>query len=284
MLGYLRGSTQDQDYVIEVQRQPIVSEAERRGREVEWIVDEGETGKSANRRGLTEALARLDRGEADALVVSKLDRLSRSVVDFGIILRRATRPRGKKFKPWGLVAIDVGIDMTTPTGRLVAPILITVAEWEGNTISDCIKQALAVAKRERGIVPGAASKVPRSVVTRIKNARTREPTLRAMADRLNHDGIPSAKGGLWSESTVQHASYTAYTAKSAHSGHPERISQHRGTSARRYRAGLFDVFHARLRPLVHGIADEGRKARTVPRAVPSLRPAGACHSRQSTPP
>lgn len=215
VLGYLRVSTRDQDYGIEVQRDAIASEAERRGWEVEWIVDQGETGKNANRPGLTEALARLDRGEADALVVSKLDRLSRSVVDFGNILRRATRPRGKKVKPWGLVALDVGIDMTTATGRLVAHILIAVAEWEGDTISDRTKQALAVAKRERGIVPGAASKVPRSVVTRIKSARTRGLTFRAIADRLNQDGVPSARGGLWSQSTVQHAYYTADTAKRA---------------------------------------------------------------------
>jgi len=114
VIGYLRVSTRDQDYGIEVQRTAIAGEAERRGWDVQWIVDQGETGKNANRPGLNEALALLNGGEADALVVSKLDRLSRSVVDFGNILRRATRPRGKKVKPWGLVALDMGIDMTTP--------------------------------------------------------------------------------------------------------------------------------------------------------------------------
>ncbi|MGZ0068094.1 recombinase family protein [Microbacterium arborescens] len=207
VIGYLRVSTRDQDYGIEVQRSAIQIEAERRGWEVEWIVDQGETGKNANRPGLSDALARLERGEAGALIVSKLDRLSRSVVDFGNILRRATRPRGKKVKPWGLVALDVGIDMTTATGRLVAHILIAVAEWEGDTISDRTKQALAVAKRDRGVVPGAASNVPRSVVTRIKRARTRGLTFQTIADNLNRDGVPSSRGGRWHASTVQHAYY-----------------------------------------------------------------------------
>jgi len=90
VVAYLRVSTDRQDNGIEVQRAAICAEAERRGWEVEWIIDQGETGKNANRPGLTEALAKLDRGEADALIVSKLDRLSRSVVDFGNILRRAT--------------------------------------------------------------------------------------------------------------------------------------------------------------------------------------------------
>ncbi len=216
-IGYLRVSTADQEYGIEVQRDAIRAECERRGWTVDWIVDRGETGKNANRPGLIDALARLDRGEADALIVSKLDRLSRPVVDFGNILRRATRPRprGKKVKPWGLVALDMGIDMTTPTGRLVAHILIAVAEWEGDTISERTKQALAVAKRERGIVPGAATKVPRQVVTRIKRSRSRGLTFRAIADNLNRDGIPSSRGGAWHASTVQHAFYKADTAKRA---------------------------------------------------------------------
>ena len=118
-------------------------------------------------------------------------------------------------KPWGLVALDMGIDMTTPTGRLVAHILIAVAEWEGDTISERTKQALAVAKRERGIVPGAATKVPRQVVTRIKRSRSRGLTFRAIADNLNRDGIPSSRGGAWHASTVQHAFYKADTAKRA---------------------------------------------------------------------
>lgn len=215
VIGYLRASTADQDYGIEVQRDAIRAECERRGWTVEWITDRGETGKNANRPGLIDALARLDRGEADALIVSKLDRLSRSVVDFGNILRRATRPRGKKVKPWGLVALDMGIDMTTPTGRLVAHILIAVAEWEGDTISERTKQALAVAKREKGIVPGAATKVPRQVVTRIKRSRSRGLTFRAIADNLNRDGVPSSRGGTWHASTVQHAFYTADRVKRA---------------------------------------------------------------------
>jgi DNA invertase Pin-like site-specific DNA recombinase len=129
VIGYLGVPTRDRDYGIEVQRAAIEAEAEaeRRGWEVEWVTDQGETGKNANRPGLTDALARLDAGEADALVVSKLDRLSRSVVDFGGILRAATRPRRGR-KAWGLIVLDVGIDMTTPTGRMVADILIAVAE------------------------------------------------------------------------------------------------------------------------------------------------------------
>ncbi len=208
VVGYLRVSTREQDYGIEVQRSAIQMEAVRRGWEIEWIIDQGETGKNAQRPGLAQALAILEAGEADALVVSKLDRLSRSVVAFGAILRRATQPSRRR-RAWGLVALDVGIDMTTPTGRLVAHILIAVAEWEGDTISERTKAALAVTKRERGVVPGAASRVPPRVAARINHARRRGQSFRAIAERLNAAGVPSARGGVWHASTVQHVYYSA---------------------------------------------------------------------------
>lgn len=136
---------------MEVQCAALASEVERRGWEVEWIADHGETGKHANRPGLTHALARLDAGEADALMVSKLDWLSRSVVDFGGILRAATQPRRGR-KPRAPIALNVGIDMTTPRGRMMAHILIVVAEWEGDTIGQQTRDVLAVAKRDHGLV------------------------------------------------------------------------------------------------------------------------------------
>jgi DNA invertase Pin-like site-specific DNA recombinase len=46
-----------------------------------------------------------------------MDRLSRSVLDFARILRRA------EDGGWGIVVLDLGVDMTTPKGRLVAHVL-----------------------------------------------------------------------------------------------------------------------------------------------------------------
>lgn len=92
-VGYLRVSTLDQEYGIEVQRALIEAEAERRGWEVvAWETDRGRTGKKIKRPGLDAARERLTRGDADLLVVSKLDRLSRSVPDFTSLIREATHP------------------------------------------------------------------------------------------------------------------------------------------------------------------------------------------------
>ena len=82
VVGYLRVSTAGREYGIEGQRSTISAEAERRGWEVEWVEDAGRSGKDINRPGISRALELLRTRKADALVVLKLDRLSRSLADF----------------------------------------------------------------------------------------------------------------------------------------------------------------------------------------------------------
>lgn len=89
VLGYLRVSTSEQEYGIDAQRAAILAESVRRGWEVEWVEDAGKTGKDVKRPGLQAALDVLRAGEAEAIVVSKLDRLSRSPAG----LREADRGR-----------------------------------------------------------------------------------------------------------------------------------------------------------------------------------------------
>jgi len=78
------------------------------------------------------------------IIVSKLDRLSRSVHDFAGLMQQAQR------QGWGLVALDVGIDMTTPVGGLIANVMASVAEWERRVIGQRTAAALA-ARRAAGV-------------------------------------------------------------------------------------------------------------------------------------
>ncbi|MFJ4224974.1 recombinase family protein [Microbacterium sp. NPDC089695] len=199
VIGYLRVSTDRQDYGVDAQREVIEREAERRGWTVHYIVDHGKSARSLRRDGVQEALSLLASGEYDTLVIAKLDRLSRSVVDFGNILRTATK------QGWSLIALDLGIDMTTATGQLVAGILMQVAEWEAKIIGERTKAALAVAKKERGIVPGPVSAVPAEVADQIAAMRAEGLTLQAIADDLNSAGIASPRGGRWYPTSVRRA-------------------------------------------------------------------------------
>ena len=133
---------------------------------------------------------------ADVLVVGKLDRLSRSVIDFANLVERSQR-RG-----WTLAVLDTGVDMTTPNGRLVAGILSQVAQWERELIGERTRIALAEA-RANGIHTGRRASVPEEVVRRIKRRRRAGWSLRRIADRLEEEGVPTAHGGTrWRASSV----------------------------------------------------------------------------------
>lgn len=100
--------------------------------------DTGASGKSTNGRpGLAEALATIDAGKADGLVIAKLDRLSRSLLDFTGLMKRSRE------KGWQVVALALGVDTPTATGEMVANIMASLAEWERRMIGERTKTALA---------------------------------------------------------------------------------------------------------------------------------------------
>ena len=109
--------------------------------------------------GLSEALRTIEGGEADALVVAKLDRLSRSLIDFAGLIERSRR-RG-----WAIVVLDLGVDTTTPVGELVANVMAAVAQWERRAIGQRTREALAV-RRAQGVRLGRPRAIPPDVRAR----------------------------------------------------------------------------------------------------------------------
>jgi DNA invertase Pin-like site-specific DNA recombinase len=155
------------------------------------------TGKSLDRPALTAALADLDAGRGDVLMVAKLDRLTRSVHNASGLMQRSEKSR------WGLVALDAPVDTTTPAGRAMAQILSVFAELERRLIGERTKAALAV-KRSQGVVLGRPRTLPDTVVERIVRERSKGGTWKAIADGLNGDRIATAQGGLrWYAATVR---------------------------------------------------------------------------------
>jgi DNA invertase Pin-like site-specific DNA recombinase len=129
------------------QRRAIERYAKDRGWSVELAQDEASGSTVEARPALQEALRRLAVHEADCLIVSKLDRLSRSLVDFADIVRRAER------EGWVLVVLDPELDMSQPSGRAMAGMLSVFAEFEREMIRERIRSALSV-KRSQGVKLG----------------------------------------------------------------------------------------------------------------------------------
>lgn len=197
VIGYLRVSTAGQEHGISAQRAAILAEAERKGWTVTFIEDAGRSGKDIDRPGITEALALLRSRQVDALVVSKLDRLSRSLVDFARLIDLSSK------QGWGLIALDLNLDTSTPTGKLVASVMAAVAQWERETIGLRTKEALAAAKA-KGVRIGRPALQDPAVVQRIRRARKRGMTYRAIAERLNADSVPLPGGGArWHPNSVR---------------------------------------------------------------------------------
>lgn len=203
VIGYLRVSTDQQEHGIEAQRAAIDIEAQRRGWTVTWLEDAGRSGRTLDRPAVQQALSMLERGEASALAVSKLDRLTRSVHDFSGLLKRAND------QGWGLITLDLGVDTTTPAGKLVANVMAAVAEWERDMISLRTREGLAAAKA-KGVHVGRPSAQDPAVVRRIRRMRARGMTYRAIADRLNADAVPLPGGGArWHGASARSAAQGA---------------------------------------------------------------------------
>jgi DNA invertase Pin-like site-specific DNA recombinase len=146
LIGYARVSTEEQD--LTAQRDGLG----RLGVEPSRIyVDHGLTGTNRDRPGLREALAACRAG--DTLVVTKLDRLARSLPDARAIAEDLTR-RKVKLSLGGSV-----YDPTDPVGRLLFNVLAMVAEFEADLIRTRTREGMRVAKAKghlRGKQPSSA--------------------------------------------------------------------------------------------------------------------------------
>ena len=98
---------------------------------VDIIIEGGESAKSLLRPGVEQLLALVDARKIQAVVVAKLDRLTRRVKDLCELLER--------FERCGvaLVSVAESLDTGSAAGRLVLNIMTAVSRWERDTTDDC---------------------------------------------------------------------------------------------------------------------------------------------------
>jgi DNA invertase Pin-like site-specific DNA recombinase len=133
LIGYARVSTEEQD--LTAQRDGLAALGVEPAR---IYVDHGLTATNRDRPGLREALAACRAG--DTLVVTKLDRLARSLPDARAIAEDLTRRK---------VRLSLGAsvyDPTDPVGRLLFDVLAMVAEFEADLIRSRTREGMRVAK------------------------------------------------------------------------------------------------------------------------------------------
>jgi DNA invertase Pin-like site-specific DNA recombinase len=206
VVGYVRVSTAEQGdsgLGLAAQETAIRAECDRRGWTLLALYSDTLSGKTLARPGLTDALDAVETGAAAGIIVAKLDRLSRSLVDFAGLMAQA------QAGTWNLVALDLGIDLATPAGEFMANVLASAAQWERRIIGQRTRDALAV-KRAQGVRLGRPNTLPPDIAQRIVNAHAAGDGWTTIARTLNHERIPTAHGGAqWHPSTVRAVVFAA---------------------------------------------------------------------------
>ena len=214
-IGYVRVSTgqQAEDGVsMEAQAARIAQYCDLHCLELVGVESDGLSGKRAdNRPGLAAALDRLRAGEGVALVVYSLSRLSRSVADFAQLVATL------ESSGVGLHVIDEKIDTGNAAGRLLANILVSLAQWEAEVIAERTKGALAhkiaTSRRAGGVPYGWALAADgdtlepiadeQAAIRLMVELRAGGKSYRAIGRALAEQGIQSQSGGRWHPDTIR---------------------------------------------------------------------------------
>ncbi len=209
VVGYTRVSTAEQardGWTLAQQRKDIEAECARRGWELVAVIeDAGYTGRNEERPGLQRVLAMLaSRGGPRAVVMARLDRLARSTKAVCGYLELSLRQR------WSLVALDVQLDTTTATGRLMIRLLSAIAEWESEVNGERVREGMAEARAslqaEGKVVPFGfqPKELHPKTLRRILDGRAAGLSYAAIALELMELRIPAPSGGeQWYASTVR---------------------------------------------------------------------------------
>ena len=145
-VGYIRVSTGEQaqeGLSLAAQEARIKAYCEAKGWDLlRMYRDEGISGKSLKRPGIQSLIRDLKNDGVDVVVVLKLDRLTRSVRDLGVLIEDLFNGRA-------LASVEESLDSSTANGRMVINLLGTVAQWEREINSERTASVLRF-KRSRG--------------------------------------------------------------------------------------------------------------------------------------
>ncbi len=225
-VGYIRVSTDKQAKTgisLEAQHAKIAAMVQLQDATLLEIIQDDESGKSLDRPGMQRIIEMVKRRDIDLLIVYKLDRLTRSVVDLNELVTIFNKHKVS------LVSLSESIDTGSASGWIVMNLLTVVSHWERLAISERTTFALRHKKSTRkqlfnhdpygynriGFTLDTKGKkvggelqenedemaVAREIIARRANL-SGQPSLRHVAATLNQRGVPAKRGGKWHASAV----------------------------------------------------------------------------------
>ena len=202
-LGYTTVSRpEDAERQLKLEARQIQLACKKRGLPLKKLVRDLESngGADLTRPGLSFALERLAKGEYTCLVVTSLDRLTRSAANLGTLIYLLEERRTR------LIVVDIDLDTGTEEGRVAARALVKVSGLERRKLEEQTRKGLEAARDKRRSSGRPAVADRPTLRRRIAEMRAGGMTLQAIADTLNEEGVPTLRGGAqWRPSSVQAA-------------------------------------------------------------------------------
>ena len=202
VISYARVSTGAQaasGLSIEAQHRAVSDAAASRGWQIVWCIsDEAVSGAVPvpERPGLNAAIGQLERGEADLLVATRVDRLARNTLETLLLFDRADRAG------WELLTLDAPDGVKTHDGRMLVEILAVIAAHEAAAARARTVAALETARRS-GRRLGRPSRQPEDARILAAQLHADGCSLREIAAALKLAGIRTATGKTtWHHSSV----------------------------------------------------------------------------------
>jgi site-specific DNA recombinase len=217
-IGYTRVSTEEQakeGISLDVQEDKIRQYAKLNNLKlVDIIIDEGKSGKDLNREGIQKVISLCKKKTIDHLIVYKVDRLTRMVIDLLNLVKDVFEFNGVQFH-----SITEKIDSSSAMGKAFLTIIGVMAQMERDLISERTKTALQF-KIDRGEYVGSPSlgyeastggnkfldinEREKDTVKRIFYLkRYKHLSLGKIAKELNESGVETKRGGKWHSGTIK---------------------------------------------------------------------------------
>ncbi len=236
VIGYVRVSTSKQEQSgvsVEAQALKIRQYCELYDLTLEdIIIDSNASAKTLERKGIKSALEMIKRGQVEGLVVAKLDRLTRSIKDLNTLIEDV-------FNKAALISVADQVDTTTPSGRLVLNILMSVSQWEREEIGARTKSAMQ-RKKDKGEYTGGKAplgwkvdedgqevpdEVEQELISIVRDYRAQRVSYSAIAEKLTAAEFTSRTGkAKFSKSMAKRINDAETTEERAQRLRDERIA------------------------------------------------------------
>jgi DNA invertase Pin-like site-specific DNA recombinase len=218
VIGYARVSTIEQAETgvsLDAQRERMKLYCDLYGHELLDVIADAASAKSLKRDGIQEVFRMLRSGEAEGVVVMKLDRLTRSLKDLQNLLEEFFAAGA--LTPRQLMSVNEQLDTSTANGRMMTNLLMVIAQWEREVIGERTREALDYKKSKGERVGGIPygwklAEDGIALVTDIAEQRAMQLahefrgqgcSLRLIGDKLWSLGYAQRNGSRWQPQSVK---------------------------------------------------------------------------------